>query len=1039
MPASIRITLHQSPGGPVVGPVLVDQSRDDLRKGYQVVLESVNVHTTYSWAISFKPESPDRTDSSAALLPPEGSTSSVAKFNVDYEGAYLIRLVADAGLPTEDTKYLRLRFVTRFGNIKLVAAGERRDENGVIPMDATPEGWTNDQNQNLQLLLAQVRRQATTGRVLWVDANRGRDSANNINDPANSYQVPGSDPADTADETTFTAEAHGDFATVNEAISYAFAAPARGEPAPSATDPYFIRIKPGLYTEDVNLYPHIHLVGDDWSRQARDSYDGTMPVIIRTVNAAGGTHTYYPADPSGLCFLTNIAFENTAVTAQPVIKHSNGLLFLFNCTVTQRANGATQGAAVESISTKLGEPVHLNLSGCKVRSFANADDARWALIFDSEAASESALSVNFSSVEGRSAISFNQSNYAGSGARISGSFVSAELGYAIRSGGSLGIDSSQIESGDLAKNILVDGFLAGAGANPGDVSVSVRNSGIGRVIFDKTFVGGNSNWRGGGVSTASSSDEWLQAPGGALSETSATMTARSIEWHQNWRLPEDQPAGPETTPAHSEFPYHNVQDVLDLLANIVNPQGAQIGGPWPNTGGLTLNAAYDGIQSYSPFVSGAGLGRFILADNGSVQILGALAPSGSGVVDPAQNGGLQVEGVVDIGPIVGDGYGSEIYMEPNPFGYGPRVTLGRNIWNNELTTLDRSPASVISGGSNPEGNYNLWLVAQGGQDSGTGFQGHIVLSAGRTKAGGPALASGGDVFIQAGDVAEPTAGGIGGYVWLTPGYTDGGPNGRIAIVRPNPVASPGMSIRANQQYAVSGPIANDGTLHLATPAQSFAIPLAAGDLLADIVTKINAITLGEIIASDDAGHLKLEAGLFGKISELFVVGVSALSGGTDAQFFTELGEIRESVALGVTTKGVTTEFAELECTGHTELTIHGTLKTLSTITDAVYQSYQQEDTNTWGGVPHQHQLSTVYGVDASVVGGTIELDGFSMSNPPNTIRVFTIKREDGNPGGTTLTLLDVGGATIDGSATYTLTFPYESVDLYWNGTAWFTK
>ena len=289
MPASIRITLHQSPGGPVVGPILVDQSRDDLRKGYQVVLESVNVHTTYSWAISFKPESPDRTDSSAALLPPEGATSSVAKFNVDYEGAYLIRLVADAGLPTEDTKYLRLRFVTRFGNIKLVAAGERRDENGVIPMDATPEGWTNAQNQNLQLLLAQVRRHATSGRVLWVDANRGRNSANNVNDPANTYQVPGSDPADTADETTFTAEAHGDFATVNEAIAYALGAAGRGEPAPSLTDPYFIRIKPGLYVEDVNFHPHIHLVGDDWSQQARNTPNGVMPVILRTANAAASS------------------------------------------------------------------------------------------------------------------------------------------------------------------------------------------------------------------------------------------------------------------------------------------------------------------------------------------------------------------------------------------------------------------------------------------------------------------------------------------------------------------------------------------------------------------------------------------------------------------------------------------------------------------------------------------------------------------------------------------------------------------------------
>jgi hypothetical protein len=72
-------------------------------------------------------------------------------FTVDLDGPYLVRLVTNAGTGTESTQYVRLRALTAAG-LRLVAAGERRDGTGIIPVDATPEGWANDQNFNLQLL-----------------------------------------------------------------------------------------------------------------------------------------------------------------------------------------------------------------------------------------------------------------------------------------------------------------------------------------------------------------------------------------------------------------------------------------------------------------------------------------------------------------------------------------------------------------------------------------------------------------------------------------------------------------------------------------------------------------------------------------------------------------------------------------------------------------------------------------------------------------------------------------------------------------------
>jgi hypothetical protein len=1029
MPASIRTTLTSSPGGPVVGPVLVDQSRDDLRKGYQVILESVNVHTTYAWAISFKPEAPDRTDSAAALLPPEGSTSSTAKFNIDYEGAYLIRLVVDAGLPTEDTMYLRLRSVTRFGNLKLVAAGERRDQNGVIPVDATAEGWSNDQNQNMQLLLAQLRRQATTGRILWVDANRGRDSANNQNDPAVTYELPGSDPADTADDVSFTAERHGDFSTINEAITYANAAAGRGEAAPSLSDPYFIRIKPGLYVEDLSLQPHIHLMGEDWVTEPVQ-LNGEMPVIVRTANAGGLTHSYTPAGDTDPVYLARIGFENADVTTKPVIEHTRGYLLLDHCTVFQRANSATQGACIETITAGGGQTAYLGIFDSHIVSLANTNDDNWAIIVDAEPGSRDPLTLVRTQVEGRSAVSFNESNYQDAGASFIESTVVGDAGYGLRSGGGIDADRSIFESADASKCVLVDGFLAGAGANPGNVTVTMTYCTVNRVIFDKTFVGGLAQFRGGAITTGSTPDQWLQAPGGALDETSATATARSIEYHIDWRLPENQPAGAETVPTNSEFPYRNVQDVLDLLANIVNPQGAAIGGAWPNTGGLTLDAAYDGVASYSPFLAGSGIGKYITADQGAVGILGATSPGG-GVIDPTLAGGLQVELGVDIGPFVADGLGSEMWLEANPFGYGPRATFGRSVWNNELTANPLpnprpAPAGFIRGGLNAaDGGYSLWLLTRSTQDSGQGEQGRIVISAGRTNDGGTGNTDGGNLFLAAGDVQDAGGAGLGGHIWLTPGWTaNAGDDGRLRIVHPTTATQ--MVILASVTYLTNGPLSNNGTLHLATPDEHFQIALTAGMTLAQVVTAINTACAGEIVAADNAGKLQITAAKRGVNSEVFVVGVSNLGGGTSVQFFNELGEIQESVAPGVTTQGDYPDYVELECTTSGELTVHGT----------IIASFQKTYYNWVVGAPASplaHGGEGIVGVDTTAGPGTVDLP--ALGGVGDAGKEFTIKYEaGGNP-------VTVNGnvANIDGAATVVLNVLYQSVTVYWGGAQWFIK
>ena len=125
-----------------------DASRDDLVPADIVTVQAIDAATTYQWSLAYVPAG------STAVFSGSSTAVSPGTFTVDLVGAYLVRLVVDAGLGSEDEQYVRLRALTSVLGLKLVAAGERRDASGVVPVDADVSGWADEQNNNLQLLEA---------------------------------------------------------------------------------------------------------------------------------------------------------------------------------------------------------------------------------------------------------------------------------------------------------------------------------------------------------------------------------------------------------------------------------------------------------------------------------------------------------------------------------------------------------------------------------------------------------------------------------------------------------------------------------------------------------------------------------------------------------------------------------------------------------------------------------------------------------------------------------------------------------------------
>lgn len=328
MPALIQSLVNGI--NPVVGA-----SRDDLRAGDVVQLDHVGPPaTTYAWSIAFAPEDKDRNPSAATLVGNIFGPGPVT-FTVDNEGPYLIRLVVDAGLPSQDEQYVRLRYDTFFGDLKLVAAGERRDGSGIIPVDISAEGWANDQNFNLNRLLCLVQHVSASGRIIYVDANRGKDNLQAPNDPA-------------------VAEGFADFSTISAAILAAESNPEfNGGIPPSATQPMIVAVRPGFYEEDVEFKPYVHVVG--WPSSGGgtgDHPDFDRSVTVRCANGgvapAQLTHTASLPNLGEYCYISNVVLENVAATTNALLrKTGEGDVYLLNVELLQSGGAApSQGAGI---------------------------------------------------------------------------------------------------------------------------------------------------------------------------------------------------------------------------------------------------------------------------------------------------------------------------------------------------------------------------------------------------------------------------------------------------------------------------------------------------------------------------------------------------------------------------------------------------------------------------------------------------------------------------------------------------------------------
>lgn len=127
---------------------VTDASRNDLEVGDVVTLDSANTGTGYSWTLAYKPSGSASTFSGSAIAKSPGS------FTVDVEGSYLIRLQFTDGTGTTE-QFVRLRYLTVYGQLKLVAAGETPGS-VPVPVDITSAGWADDQNYNLTTLLGLI-------------------------------------------------------------------------------------------------------------------------------------------------------------------------------------------------------------------------------------------------------------------------------------------------------------------------------------------------------------------------------------------------------------------------------------------------------------------------------------------------------------------------------------------------------------------------------------------------------------------------------------------------------------------------------------------------------------------------------------------------------------------------------------------------------------------------------------------------------------------------------------------------------------------
>lgn len=259
-------------------------SRDDLSAGNSITLNYVGAGTptTYLWSLFYTPVDVDGTPSGATL---SSTTAPSTGFTVDLPGPYVVKLVVDATLPSEEIEYVRLRFIPPSG-LRLTAAGERRDALGVIPYDAPLTGWANDLNRSL-LILSEAMTVKPSGNIFTVDPTAGV----------------------------------GDYQTIQDAIDAA------------GITPYVIRINPGVYAEDL-VVP----AGANLYFQGVANYGEFSSAIASGTNTPiiDGEHT----GEGDLLVFDSLQFQSTAGSLLWNLNDAGGVFQFRNCGFLSGSLGA---------------------------------------------------------------------------------------------------------------------------------------------------------------------------------------------------------------------------------------------------------------------------------------------------------------------------------------------------------------------------------------------------------------------------------------------------------------------------------------------------------------------------------------------------------------------------------------------------------------------------------------------------------------------------------------------------------------------------
>jgi len=719
---------------------LVGVSREDLRAGDVVTLTHVGAPaTTYGWALLFTPDQPDGTPSTAVLSATVGP--GPITFTVDNEGAYLVQLIVDFGLGTESKQTIRIRYQTVFGDLKLVAGGEKRDTTEAIPVDASVEGWADDQNMNLQTLLGLVEHVSSSGRILYIDANRSKNYTNPADDPT-------------------IAEGFADGSTYAEAAALANNPVWNEGIPPTKNTPVIVAARPGLYIENLTLAPHIHLVawpstGGFQAEPVETTADNS--VVFRAANGGGVpalTHTASTPLVADSVHVHGIVFENVGTTTNAAIRKTGlGALHLTQCRVLQRGNGAGQGATFSA------ENGSTYMSRTRLIQQSTFDDLRLSLDVAPSAANVAKVHLDNCWVEGTSVLSVDP-NLTGAGTELFAKGTTfrqvgiGPLSFNTRTWANLAqFDDCRFSNGNGATEAIEANV--GPLAPPDDLVVEVWNCLLGPIpaplgiSMDGTGVVGPIKTVRIGHSRYA---EPLILAGAATQE--ALTISKSLFYDSTV----------------SGIAADNVQDAIDQVFDAADSIA-------------NLDDAYDGFDfSTTPATRLVGGGRIILADAGAVEVHGAGISTDPPLIDDLSgDGSLRLNQALEVGAI----NAPEVVINSNLFGNGPFMSMGQLVWSDSPLGASAYIVGNVTGdtgGTDEYRNFNLRLQTQSGYGHTMAGpmlteMGALVLQGGSAYAiGGINSPAGGSVFVMAGnvDTAAIAPAGDPGNVWVIPGVSESG-------------------------------------------------------------------------------------------------------------------------------------------------------------------------------------------------------------------------------------------------------------------------